>query len=99
MTTIEKLRLTKELMKTAENILDEIEKENRLNKSLLSCYGYSIQIIKQELNKLSDNSNYYFTNDVSLERIIDSLDNDWNDNSIDDDTEPSGYLDDLQYSI
>lgn len=98
MTTIEKLRLTKELMKTAENILDEIEKDSQ-NKSLLSCYGYSIQIIKQELNKLSDNSNYYFTNDVSLERIIDSLDNDWNDNSIDDDTEPSGYLDDLQYSI
>lgn len=98
MTTIEKLRLTKELMKTAENILDEIEKDSQ-NKSLLSEYGYSIQIIKQELNKFSDNSNYYFTNDVSLERIIDSLDNDWNDNSIDDDTEPSGYLDDLQYSI
>lgn len=98
MTTIEKLRLTKELMKTAENILDEIEEDTQ-NKSLLSEYGYSIQIIKQQLNKLSDNSNYYFTNDVSLERIIDNLDNDWNDNSIDDDTEPSAYLNDIEYSI
>lgn len=84
MKTQEKLQLAFELMKKAEEIINDIRNEKEENKSLLRYYGYSLEIIQQQLNIFSDNSRYYLTNDVNLQGILDSEGQDWNDESNDD---------------
>jgi hypothetical protein len=84
MKILEKLQLAFELMKKAEDIINDIRNNKEENQSLLRYYGYSLEIIQQQLNIFSDNSGYYLTNDVNLQGIIDSEGQDWNDESNDD---------------
>lgn len=74
MDTLEKLEEAIDLMKQAEEILESVKEENQ---SLDDYYGYSIQIIIQELNKFSDNSCGYIGSNASLEEIIESEGDNW----------------------
>jgi len=74
MNTTEKLQKALDLMKEAEQLVNEAKEEN---KSLKSYYGYSLLIVAQELNKFSDNSNYYMTRDTNLQEMIESEGSKW----------------------
>lgn len=95
MKTQEKLQLAFELMKKAEDIINDIRNEKEENRSLLRYYGYSLEIIQQQLNIFSDNSGYYLTNDVNLQGILDSEGQDWNDNSNDDEISYEEILEEI----
>lgn len=95
MKTQEKLQLAFELIKKAEDIINDIRNEKEENHSLLRYYGYSLEIIQQELNIFSNNSGYYLTNDVNLQGIIDSEGQDWNDESNDDETTYEEILEEI----
>lgn len=95
MKTQEKLQLAFELMKKAENILHEINNDKEENKSLLRYYGYSLEIIRQQLNIFSDNSGYYLTRDVNLQEILDSEGDNWNDESKDNEISYKDILEEI----
>lgn len=75
MNTLDQLTEAMDLMKQAEQLLIEANKQN---KSLSDYYGYSMEIIIQELNRFSDNSRCYQGNNNSLEDIINAEGEDWN---------------------
>jgi len=83
MTTLEKLDLAYSLIKKSEEILNKINKDIE-NDSLNNYYGYTIKILVQELNIISDNSKGYLTQDKSIMDIIESEGDKWEDNSTDD---------------
>lgn len=59
-------------MQQAQELLDEALE----NESLDNYYGYSINIIKQELDKLSNNSAMYHKN---IEEMVGTEGENWND--------------------
>lgn len=75
MNTLEILREAKEHMKSAESLLKQA---NRENTSLSDYYGYSLELMIQELNRMSDNSKGYQGHDTSLDEIIEAAGSDWN---------------------
>lgn len=95
MKTLKKLQLAFELMKKAEEIIDDIRDNEDDNQSLMKYYGYSLEIIQQELNKFSDNSCYYLTRDVNLQEIIDSEGEKWFDHSEDDENSYEDLLNEI----
>ena len=94
MKTLEKLELVNNLIKKSEEILNEILK-NPENDSLTSYYGYTLKLIKQELNILSDNSHGYLTRDKSIEDVINAEGDEWNDESSDDGSDIEDIMNDL----
>ena len=86
MTTLEKLQLAFELVKKAENIINDIKNDKDENESLLSYYGYSLEIIQQQLHIFSNNRYGYLVGDTNIKQIIDSEGDNWNDESNDDGT-------------
>lgn len=74
MRTTDLLELAQQKMKEIEEILDEVQ----TNESLDDYYGYSINIIKQELKK-SNNGGGFLTSDKSIEDIIYGEGEKWND--------------------
>ena len=72
--TLEKLEEAMELMKQAESLVKEAKKENE---SLSDYYGYSLDIIAQELNQFSDNSKGYIGRNKCLEDIINAEGENW----------------------
>lgn len=95
MKTIDKLQLAFELMKKAEEIISEIKKNKEENKSLLSYYGYSLEIIEQQLNIFSDNSKNYLTRNTNLEEILNMLGDNWEDESKDDEISYEEVLEEI----
>lgn len=75
MDTISKLTEARDLMKQAENLVTAAKEENP---SLRDYYGYSLEIIIQELNKFGDNSCGYIASNSSLEDIIEDEGRNWN---------------------
>lgn len=73
-TTEDKLNIAKHLMKEAERILESID-----NDSLEGHYGYSKEIIQQQLNMFSDNSSGYMGRNTPIDEIINSMGDDWSD--------------------
>ena len=75
MTQLDKLHKALELMKEAEDIIEDLndDDENSLNE----YYGYSLQVIAQELNKFSDNSCGYLHGNTTLEEIIEAEGDNW----------------------
>lgn len=71
---LEKLQEANDLMKQAERLVNEARDSNS---SLRSKYGYSLQIIEQELNQFSDNSRGYLSRNTTLEEIIESEGRKW----------------------
>lgn len=78
MRTTDKLKTAKALIKEAEEILDGIN-----DPTLIKHFGYSIKLMVQELNKISDNSGYYITRDSNIEEIINLERETWHDLSED----------------
>jgi hypothetical protein len=70
--------IIKALIKEAEEMLDSIN-----DPRLMKHFGYSITLMIQELNKISDNSRYYITRDSNIEEIINLERETWNDLSED----------------
>jgi hypothetical protein len=95
MKTLEKLQLVFELMKKAEEIINDIKNDKDENESLLDYYGYSLEIIKQQLNIFSDNRNGYLTHDTNIKEIVDSEGERWNDESNDDGIDYQKVLDEI----
>lgn len=75
MSQLERLQEALELMKEAEEIVEELMEDEQ--DSLNEYYGCSLQIIKQELNKFSDNSNCYMGRNSNLEDIMESHGENW----------------------
>ena len=75
MTQLEKLQEAMVLMKDAEGIIESLMANDE--DSLNEYYGYSLQIIQQQLNKFSDNSCGYGGN-TSIEEMIESEGYNWN---------------------
>ena len=84
MKTLDKLQLAFELMRKAEDIINEIRFNKDDNESLLGYYGYGLEIIQQQLDIFTDNSRYYLTRNTNLEEILNSEGDLWNDESKDD---------------
>lgn len=74
MTQLEKLQEAMELMKKAEEIVESLIANDE--DSLNEYYGYSLEIIQQQLNKFSDNSCGYGGN-TSIEEMIESEGYNW----------------------
>lgn len=82
MTVTEKLTLAKELIIQAEKIIADLyDPSNMDSSSLREYYGYSMEIMEHELNKISTNKNYRVTRATSLEEIIDAEGDKWFDES------------------
>ncbi|MBX2925944.1 MAG: hypothetical protein KF746_27360 [Chitinophagaceae bacterium] len=79
MTTIEKLQEAMKHMQEAERLVNEAKNENH---SLDRYYGYSLQIISQELIIFSDNSAGYLGRNTNLQEIIVAEGKDWNSKEI-----------------
>lgn len=69
MTTIEKLQEAMQHMQEAERLVTAAKNENH---SLYRYYGYSLQIISQELIIFTDNSAGYLRRNTNLQEIIDA---------------------------
>jgi len=95
MKTLEKLQLAFELMKKAEEIINDIKNDKDENESLLDYYGYSLEIIQQQLNIFSDNRKGYLTHDTNIKEIVDSEGERWNDESNDDGIDYQKVLDEI----
>ncbi len=78
MTQLQKLKEAMALMKDAERIIESLMDNNE--DSLNEYYGYSLQIIQQQLNNFSDNSSGYGGN-TSIEEIIESEGYNWNESN------------------
>ena len=78
MDTREKLYQVMELMKEAENLLNEIKEGN---KSIRENHGYGIDIIIQELNRFGDNSKGYQGYNKNVQEIIDYEGESWENNN------------------
>jgi hypothetical protein len=76
MSAKEKLEKALELMKEAESLIKEADKQNE---SLNGHYGYSLEIIAQELNNFSDNSMGYIGRNTCIKDIIENEGDKWND--------------------
>lgn len=76
-TAKQKLERALMYMKDAERLIEEAKQENQ---SLEEEFGYSLEIIIQELNRFSDNSRGYQGNNASLEEIIEDEATNWEDN-------------------
>lgn len=76
MTTFDKLYGALEKMQEA---IELIEEANGENESLSDYYGYSLEIITQELNRFSDNSGGYIGRNTCLQDIIDAEGEKWED--------------------
>jgi len=72
MSTLRKLQEANDLVIEALDILNELE-----NESLEEYYGYSLEIIKQQLDIFSENNEGYSGN-TSLSDIIVEEGNNWN---------------------
>ncbi|MBX3253304.1 MAG: hypothetical protein KF862_04100 [Chitinophagaceae bacterium] len=79
MTTLEKLREALQHMQEAGRLVNESKKENH---SLDKYYGYSLQIISQELIRFSDNSAGYLGRNTNLQEIIDTEGENWHSKEI-----------------
>jgi hypothetical protein len=95
MKTLEKLELAFELMKKAENTINDIKNDKDENESLLGYYGYSLEIIQQQLHIFSNNRYGYFVGDTNIKQIIDSEGDKWNDESNDDGIDYQKVLDEI----
>ena len=76
MTTFDKLYEALEKMQEAIELIEEASEENE---SLSDYYGYSLEIITQELNRFSDNSRGYLGRNTCLQDIIDDEGEKWED--------------------
>jgi hypothetical protein len=74
MKTLSQLREAMEHMKSAESLLKQVKREN---KSLDDYYGYSLELMMQELNRMSDNSKGYQGHDTCLDEIMEAAGSDW----------------------
>lgn len=74
MITLEKLQEALQHMQEAKRLVNEASKENH---SLDKYYGYSLQIISQELIIFSDNSAGYLGRNTNLQEIVDAERKDW----------------------
>lgn len=76
MSKLEKLYKIQELMKEAEGLVEEVNVEGS---SLNEYYGYSLEIIKQELHRFSDNAMGYTGRNTCIEEICDGEGTEWKD--------------------
>lgn len=74
MTALEKLQEALQHMQEAERLVNEAKNENH---SLDKYYGYSLQIISQELTRFSDNRAGYLGRNTNLQEIIDAEGEHW----------------------
>lgn len=74
METLQVLREAMGHMKSAESLLKQAAREN---KSLSDYYGYSLELMIQELNRMSDNSKGYQGHDTCLDEIMEAAGSDW----------------------
>jgi hypothetical protein len=95
MKTLDKLQLAFELMRKAEDIINEIRFNKEENKSLLNYYGYGLEIIQQQLDIYTDNSRYYLTRNTNLEEILNSEGDNWEDESKDDEISYEDILEEI----
>jgi hypothetical protein len=95
MKTLDKLQLAFELMRKAEDIINEIRFNKDDNESLLGYYGYGLEIIQQQLDIYTDNSRYYLTRNTNLEEILNSEGDNWEDESKDDEISYEDILEEI----
>jgi hypothetical protein len=74
MNTLEKLQEALEHVKKAEDLIRQAKNENV---SLETYYGYSIEMIAQQLNKYGDASVYRDRNIGSLKEIVEAEGEKW----------------------
>lgn len=74
MTTLEKLEEAMQHMQEAKRLIFEAKSENY---SLEKHYGYSLQIISQELVRFSDNRAGYLGRNTNLQEIINAEGEHW----------------------
>ena len=72
---LKKLESVLSHMKEAEKIIEDLRTNEE--DSLNNYYGYSLEIIQQQLNKLSDNSQGYLGRDSCIGDIIESEGDKW----------------------
>ncbi len=71
---LDKLHQAYELMKEAESLVAEVK---TLSPSLAGYYGYSLDIIEQELHRMSDNHRGYLGRNTTLLEIIEAEGRKW----------------------
>lgn len=79
MTTLEKLEEALNHMQEANSLINDAKKENS---SLERYYGYSLEIISQELVRFSDNNRGYLGRNTNLQEIIEAEGETWQNGNV-----------------